>query len=109
MKALQIHAGATALKQLREHGLQPADVRIIPAAAGGPKGLVLNPLDRYLFGEWLAARHAHGAPAGRVDRRLAHGHRLPGRPRDAAWRRWRTTTSTRPTSTRRASRRRRAM
>lgn len=53
MKALQIHAGATALKHLRERGLRPGDVRVIPAAAGGPKGLILNGLDRYLFGEWL--------------------------------------------------------
>ena len=53
MKALQIHAGATALKHLRERGLQPADVRIIPAAAGGAKGLILNGLDRFIFGDWL--------------------------------------------------------
>ena len=53
MQALTIHAGATALKRLREHGLHAADVRVIPGAAGGPKGLILNPLDRYLFGEWL--------------------------------------------------------
>jgi hypothetical protein len=33
--------------------LAPADVRAIPAAAGGPKGLTLLPLDRYLFGHWL--------------------------------------------------------
>lgn len=58
MKALQIHAGASALKHLRERGLRPEDVRIVPAAAGGPKGLILNPLDRFLFGDWLAAgRH----------------------------------------------------
>jgi hypothetical protein len=54
MQALEIHAGARALRHLREHGLRPADVRAIPAAAGGPKGLVLNPLDRFLFGRWLA-------------------------------------------------------
>ena len=41
------------LAHLREHGLRPQDVRAIPAAAGGPKGLVLNPLDRYLFGLFL--------------------------------------------------------
>jgi hypothetical protein len=52
MKALQIHAGAASLKHLRERGLQPADVRIIPAAAGGPKGLILNGLDRFIFGDW---------------------------------------------------------
>jgi len=54
MNALEIHAGPRALKHLREHGLRVRDVRAIPAAAGGPKGLVLNPLDRFLFGRWLA-------------------------------------------------------
>jgi Patatin-like phospholipase len=53
MKALQIFAGPRALAHLRSNGLQPADVRAIPAAAGGPKGLTLLPLDRFLFGEWL--------------------------------------------------------
>lgn len=53
MKALQILAGPIALKRLRERGLQPADIRAIPAAAGGPKGLILNPLDRFVFGQWL--------------------------------------------------------
>ncbi len=58
MQALQIHAGPRALNHLRERGLRPTDVRVIPAAAGGPKGLVLNPLDRFLFGHWLAeSRH----------------------------------------------------
>ncbi|WP_119964788.1 phospholipase [Simplicispira lacusdiani] len=58
MKALHIHAGPVALAHLRRHGLQPQDVRTIPAAAGGPKGLILGPLDRFIFGEWLA-RSAH--------------------------------------------------
>lgn len=53
MKALQILAGPTALKRLRERGLRPEDIRAIPAAAGGPKGLILNPLDRFVFGHWL--------------------------------------------------------
>ena len=53
-KALQIHAGPQALARLRECGWQPGDVQVVPAAAGGPKGLVLLPLDRWLFGEWLA-------------------------------------------------------
>ncbi len=53
MRALQVLAGPTALKCLRERGLQPQDIRAIPAAAGGPKGLILNPLDRFLFGQWL--------------------------------------------------------
>jgi len=38
---------------LRERGLSPADVRVVPAAAGGPKGLALNALDRFIFGDWL--------------------------------------------------------
>jgi hypothetical protein len=53
MKALQIFAGERALAHLKSHGLKPSDVRAIPAAAGGPKGLTLLPLDRFLFGEWL--------------------------------------------------------
>ncbi|MFO1337256.1 MAG: phospholipase [Burkholderiaceae bacterium] len=51
--ALRILAGPRARQHLRDRGLQPGDVGVIPAAAGGPKGLVLNPLDRYLFGRWL--------------------------------------------------------
>jgi hypothetical protein len=53
MKALQVFAGPRALKRLRERGLSPSDVRVIPAAAGGPKGLALLPLDRFIFGHWL--------------------------------------------------------
>jgi hypothetical protein len=53
MTALLIHAGPRARQQLLEGGLRARDVRIVPAAAGGPKGLVLNSLDRYLFGHWL--------------------------------------------------------
>ena len=53
MKALQIYAGPRALVRIRKRGVSPADIRAIPAAAGGPKGLTLLPLDRYLFGEWL--------------------------------------------------------
>ncbi|RYF23838.1 MAG: patatin-like phospholipase family protein [Comamonadaceae bacterium] len=53
MKALRIHAGPAARRHIERHGLQPADVGVIPAAAGGPKGLILGPLDRFVFGEWL--------------------------------------------------------
>ena len=53
MKALAIHAGPRALRALQVGGLRPSDVRIIPAAAGGPKGLILNALDRFIFGDWL--------------------------------------------------------
>ncbi len=53
MRALHIHAGPQALSHIREHGLQPGHIGVVPAAAGGPKGLILGPLDRFLFGEWL--------------------------------------------------------
>jgi len=53
IKALQIYAGPAALSHIRQHGLQPRDVAIVPGAAGGPKGLILGALDRFLFGHWL--------------------------------------------------------
>ncbi len=51
--ALQIFAGPRARARLLEGGLRPADIQVVPAAAGGPKGLVLNKLDQFLFGDWL--------------------------------------------------------
>ena len=51
--ALQIFAGPVAKARLAERGLRAEDVGLIPAAAGGPKGLILNGLDRYVFGDWL--------------------------------------------------------
>ena len=53
MKALNIYAGPKALAHIEANGLQPAHIDVIPAAAGGPKGLILGQLDRFLFGEWL--------------------------------------------------------
>lgn len=53
MKALRIHAGPLAREHIVRNGLHPRDVRTIPGAAGGPKGLILGPIDRFLFGEWL--------------------------------------------------------
>jgi len=50
---LELRAGPGALAHVREHGIAPSDVACIPAAAGGPKGLALVPLDRLLFREWL--------------------------------------------------------
>ncbi|MBV8249159.1 MAG: patatin-like phospholipase family protein [Comamonas sp.] len=52
--ALRLYAGPKALAHIRRHGLAPEAVRVIPAAAGGPKGLILGPLDRFIFGQWLA-------------------------------------------------------
>jgi hypothetical protein len=59
--ALRIYAGPGARKHLDLHGLRPEHVGIVPGAAGGPKGLILGPLDRFVFGEWL------GKSSQRVD------------------------------------------
>jgi Patatin-like phospholipase len=53
MQALHIHAGPQALAHIRKHGLRPEHIGVIPGAAGGPKGLILGPLDRFIFGQWL--------------------------------------------------------
>ncbi len=68
MKSLTVKAGPTAKKILLERGFQSEDVRIIPAAASGPKSLVMYELDKYLFGSWLKDAkqtiHLIGASAG---------------------------------------------
>jgi len=50
---VSFRAGPGAIAHVRQHGLAPADIACIPAAAGGPKGLALLPLDRLLHREWL--------------------------------------------------------
>ncbi len=50
---VSFRAGPGALEHVRERGIAPADIACIPAAAGGPKGLALLPLDRLLHREWL--------------------------------------------------------
>ena len=57
---LDIRVGADARRHIEERGLEPQDIACIPAAAGGPKGLALLPLDRLLAREWLPR-------AGRVE------------------------------------------
>jgi hypothetical protein len=52
--ALTLRAGKRALSRIQQQGLQPADVKILPGAAGGPKGLGIQGLDLALFGDWLA-------------------------------------------------------
>lgn len=54
MRALCLYAGPAALRWIARNGLGPQDVATVPGAAGGPKGLILGPLDRWLFGEWLS-------------------------------------------------------
>jgi len=53
MKALCIYAGPAARAHMAAHGLAPQHVRTVPGAAGGPKGLILGPIDRFLFCDWL--------------------------------------------------------
>ena len=55
MKALTFQAGPLAMAQIAAHGLRAQDIAIVPAAAGGPKGLIFEALDAWLFGEWLPA------------------------------------------------------
>jgi hypothetical protein len=68
MQALRIFAGPSALKHIREHGLLPQHIGLVPGAAGGPKGLILGPLDRFIFGDWLSRSdqpvHLVGASIG---------------------------------------------
>ncbi|SDQ00957.1 hypothetical protein [Ectopseudomonas guguanensis] len=51
--ALTLKAGPRALARIRQNGLSPADVGILPGAAGGPKGIGIQGLDLALFGDWL--------------------------------------------------------
>jgi hypothetical protein len=68
MQALRIYAGPKSMQHIAQNGLQPQDVGVIPGAAGGPKGLILGPLDRFIFGDWLAQSnhpvHLVGASIG---------------------------------------------
>ena len=67
-RVLTLRAGVRALARIREAGLDPADIEIVPGAAGGPKGLGIAALDRAIFGEWLPraprVRHLVGASIG---------------------------------------------
>jgi hypothetical protein len=53
-RAITVKLGSRARTQIAARGLAPGDIGCIPAAAGGPKGLALMSLDRWLFGTWLA-------------------------------------------------------
>ena len=52
-RAFTLHAGPRAADHIRGKGLLPEHIACVPAAAGGPKGLALVPLDKWLFGDWL--------------------------------------------------------
>src|SRR5476649_2563674 len=52
--AITIRLGRRARQRIAAEGLQASDIAIVPAAAGGPKGLILHGLDCWSFGHWLA-------------------------------------------------------
>ena len=56
------------MQHIAHNGLQPQDIGVIQGAAGGPKGLILGPLDRFIFGDWMAQSnhevHLVGASIG---------------------------------------------
>lgn len=54
--SLHFLAGPKAYRHIQEKGLHPNDVAILAGAAGGPKWIVLQAIDKYLFGEWFAGR-----------------------------------------------------
>ena len=58
--ALHIHAGPKALAHIRAHGLWPEHVGVVPAAAGGPKGLILGPLLGVFLAEFFVASKSVG-------------------------------------------------
>ncbi len=67
-QALRLYAGPAARRHLQSNGLRPQDIAVVPGAAGGPKGLILGPLDQFIFGHWLPASsqpvHLVGASIG---------------------------------------------
>ena len=98
--AITIRLGRRARARIAEQGLRAADIAIVPAAAGGPKGLILHQLDCWLFGDFLPQaprrRQFIGASIGAwrmaaatfadpvaAQRRLVHeyvGQRYPDKP-----------------------------
>jgi hypothetical protein len=52
---ITIRLGARARQRIAAEGVLASDIAIVPAAAGGPKGLILHGLDCWMFGHWLKA------------------------------------------------------
>ena len=50
---ITIRLGRRARERIAKEGVQAADIAIVPAAAGGPKGLILHGLDCWMFGAFL--------------------------------------------------------
>jgi len=56
MFPISFYAGRKALSIIRDKGLAQDDIKVVAGAAGGPKWLVLNHLDRVIFSSWLKGR-----------------------------------------------------
>lgn len=56
MRNLSIYAGPKARALIARQGLTPDMVEVVAGAAGGPKWLVLDGLDRAIFTSWLMQR-----------------------------------------------------
>ncbi|MFA5518933.1 MAG: patatin-like phospholipase family protein [Spirochaetota bacterium] len=54
--SIEIYAGKNAKRIIQEKGLKADDIKAMSGAAGGPKFLVLNGLDRAVFGELFKNR-----------------------------------------------------
>ncbi|MYM25222.1 patatin-like phospholipase family protein [Duganella sp. FT135W] len=50
---ITIRLGQRARQRIAAEGMQAADIAIVPAAAGGPKGLILHGLDCWMFGDFF--------------------------------------------------------
>ncbi len=80
MSDIRVFAGARALAQVRANGLRAEDISWLAGASGGPKWFVLYGMDRYLAGEFFAARQQPlrliGSSAG-AWRMACHAHPEP--------------------------------
>ena len=56
MQVLDIYAGASALKRIKENGFSPDLFDFMLGASGGPKWFVLAGLDRFIFPEFFKGR-----------------------------------------------------
>ncbi len=79
-KHLHIKAGEKAYARLMEKGLQPKDIKVFAAAAGGPKWIILYHLDLYMMQNFLKEHeqpiHFIGASIG-AWRSMTYSHNDP--------------------------------
>lgn len=56
MEPMSFWAGKKAFSKIMDSGLSAGDIKVVAGAAGGPKWLVLNALDRAMFSRWIKNR-----------------------------------------------------